>query len=1019
MPRSISSVRTVPADNKGLASAVSQCNSLGELLEMVPAPYRPRMQDLVNRVYRAAIKSNHARSYLASLEKHLTENTFPPEIEGRVHPPSLQISKEYSASAESKTFEAERLTKTRAYKKDMLNSAINLKRAEVTYLQSQFTETTYSAELDLIWSEVTTTLSSDASVALGADGKVSTTSLPDWIRADSAFFLQHKKLFPQRSIALAYGVVQQEMSKKFKSLSLKRKTDEDVDMLDAPSKTESVDALVHKKVEQLFREYKISKPGMHSTHPAMQKLECTTDIPRKRKRSEDPKFQTQTQGESHLLREDSKGQEKHGKRKREWREETSRQVSGLERALAGFVPKAASAPPRSHLAIPLTTLNRKDRTIQSTPLACQFLTFHSDLFCGVSDSSRQQFVSSHTPVALFEIGHQFNNGIFKGPDVVIPRAIEYKLALNTKFILHHAPNPLRVFQAWPHLERSVRLRWHFRNTEDRQQSKFYVPKKDWMPPREEWNFWIEKGLQMGKDLLFERTSALPSSDTHKSNPDLRSINDFLQSSGLLLKITDKNLGVAAISKSWYLEGCTQMLEDSSTYERITLADIKEYYQPAALKRIHEIVDAGSFSAQTSEYLRMSEEDDAIPEFHAIPKIHKTPWRLRPIVPSHSWCTKRASEVCDFVLRAYHREHFPWVVDSTREVLATVNKHTIVRTDDTWIVTGDLESFYTNVNTKETIDLLLPILAPRGVLNGVDQSTIPHLLEVVMACNCFGFHENYFLQTNGVAMGTSCAPAFANVSLGFKEQFMEEIVKCNNEMVLGGLILYQRYIDDILLVFKGTKTDLQSCLDRIGLQLKPFKIDWKIHSTREPASFLDVEFFFEYGFGPVGMQSRVFRKRLNQHQYIPWSSAHPLSVKKAFIKAELTRYMIISSSKKLFEERVSEFMSALDRRGYPASILRIWKRQVNYDSRWESLSKRKDPSTRGLPLMLPSSYDEIWEYTDLHDVFNTMMNQWVKCGEPLPQSLTGPLIKSLKRTENLFDKISSWNKAILTHPLIVT
>ena len=66
-------------------------------------------------------------------------------------------------------------------------------------------------------------------------------------------------------------------------------------------------------------------------------------------------------------------------------------------------------------------------------------------------------------------------------------------------------------------------------------------------------------------------------------------------------------------------------------------------------------------------------------------------------------------------------------------------------------------------------------------------------------------------------------------------------------------------------------------------------------------------------------------------------------------------------------------------------------------------------------MLPSSYDEIWEYTDLRDVFNIMRNEWVNCGEPLPPSLMGPLIKSLKRTENLFDKISSWNKAVLMGP----
>jgi hypothetical protein len=381
-------------------------------------------------------------------------------------------------------------------------------------------------------------------------------------------------------------------------------------------------------------------------------------------------------------------------------------------------------------------------------------------------------------------------------------------------------------------------------------------------------------------------------------------------------------------------------------------------------------------------LNASEEDAATPEFHAIPKVHKTPWTLRPIVPSHSWVTRRASEVCDFTLRAFHKQEFPWIVDSTREVISRLMNHTVVRSNNVWLVTGDVESFYTNVETRDTYEKLSTFLTAEYSTNGIDHTKIPDLLEVVMFANCFGFNGKHFLQTRGVAMGTSCAPAFANVSLGFKERFVESIAQAADGSQ-DGLIFYVRYIDDIFAIFKGTKSACQSCLDDISSKLKPFKIGWEIHSCREPISFLDVEFFFEQGFGPVGIQSRVFRKRMNQHQYIPWSSAHPQTVKKAFIKAELTRFMVISSTKELFEEKVREFMNALGRRGYPSTILRVWKKQVSYEDRLYSLSKRKDTVLRGQPLMLPSSYDEVWEYTDLRDVFKTMMGEWVKCGEPIP------------------------------------
>ena len=63
-------------------------------------------------------------------------------------------------------------------------------------------------------------------------------------------------------------------------------------------------------------------------------------------------------------------------------------------------------------------------------------------------------------------------------------------------------------------------------------------------------------------------------------------------------------------------------------------------------------------------------------------------------------------------------------------------------------------------------------------------------------------------------------------------------------------------------------------------------------------------------------------------------------------------------------------------------------------------------------MLPSEYDEVWEYIDLKEVFEVMIQEWARCGESLPDSLHGPIIKSLRRTDNLFDKLSVWNKAIL-------
>jgi hypothetical protein len=531
-----------------------------------------------------------------------------------------------------------------------------------------------------------------------------------------------------------------------------------------------------------------------------------------------------------------------------------------------------------------------------------------------------------------------------------------------------------------------------------------------MPPADQWNPVIERGLELGKDLLFTQTADLNPQEAHMSNPDIRELRSFLQSSSLLVKITDKNLGLAVLPKEWYISQINAMLADMSTYYPLDKDDV-DWYREEGLKRIEVTIKKSAFDESTSEYLRASDQDKAIPEFHAIPKVHKTPWRLRPIIPSHSWFTRRASEVCDFALRHVISRRFPWVVDSTKQVLASLNDKTVSRTDRIWLVTGDVEAFYTNVNVQATIESIRSQPQSFVQIDGYSRDDIADLLDVVMNCNCFSFNGEFYRQSSGVAMGTSCAPSFSNLNLALMEDRVPEIIDSvtNNQK---GLIFYVRYIDDIFLVFKGAKADLQSLLNKLNSSFEPFKIGWNVSSPSTPIPFLDVEFFFEQGFGPVGVQSRVYRKKMNKHQYIPWSSAHPQSVKKAFIKAEMTRFMIISSQERLFEERVTEFMEALVRRGYPGEVLKSWFKQVKYEERQLALFKKKAAGLRGLPLMLPSSYDEVWEYIDLHSVFQTMIRKWAEVDEPLPESLRGPLIKSLKRTDNLFDKYSSWNKAVL-------
>jgi hypothetical protein len=133
------------------------------------------------------------------------------------------------------------------------------------------------------------------------------------------------------------------------------------------------------------------------------------------------------------------------------------------------------------------------------------------------------------------------------------------------------------------------------------------------------------------------------------------------------------------------------------------------------------------------------------------------------------------------------------------------------------------------------------------------------------------------------------------------------------------------------------------------------------------------------------------------------------VKKAFVKAELIRFAILSSEVGYFADARSQFYGNLRRRGYPSQALENWFQQVSYDDRPLLLSSVKKETSA--PLMLSGQYNPVWEYINVDEVLRSARQGWL-LEKNLPDALQEPLIRSLRRSTSLFDLLSAWNKTIL-------
>lgn len=90
--------------------------------------------------------------------------------------------------------------------------------------------------------------------------------------------------------------------------------------------------------------------------------------------------------------------------------------------------------------------------------------------------------------------------------------------------------------------------------------------------------------------------------------------------------------------------------------------------------------------------------------------------------------------------------------------------------------------------------------------------ILNLLEHILNTNVFLYAGFHYLQVQGVAIGTFCAPSYANSYLGGWEQQL--FAREDLSMYLCHILLWHRYVKDILMVWTGPLTELKIFLDKL-------------------------------------------------------------------------------------------------------------------------------------------------------------------------------------------------------------
>jgi hypothetical protein len=472
-----------------------------------------------------------------------------------------------------------------------------------------------------------------------------------------------------------------------------------------------------------------------------------------------------------------------------------------------------------------------------------------------------EVLMSRAPVALLD-SNRFRSSVHVQPGLDVPLAIQHDLSASLKFMFETKIDKDLIQNAYTDLMRRLRWKWHF-NFEggdgedydpDYDISKESKKKKEPMRAHSH----IERGLRAGQDYVSEVMTSLPAMDKVKKVPiplNLKRAREFMVTNNLIVTSTDKNLGVAVFKREWIKSQADALFGNEEDYDEGS-PDAAVAYLSNIARAVRELCDIHlSDHKQLSTFMSHCIPDEEsvnewtnwkkfVPEAYAIPKIHKNPWKGRPICPGYCLPQNPASKVLAKTIRPFI-DQVPWVIRGSKDFVQKLAKIRVPPGRKAWIVSADVVAFYPSVDTNKLKEILNKFaentLIPKDAQEwgellpqDFEETRLDYydrLFAIALAAPIMTVNDSIYLQKRGLPMGAAGSPDAANIyGYWYEVEWMDKVT--DNDDIL----FYGRYLDDIFsIVLAETADEARDLLSFISLG--DVKLLWEPPS--DTANFLDL------------------------------------------------------------------------------------------------------------------------------------------------------------------------------------
>ena len=144
---------------------------------------------------------------------------------------------------------------------------------------------------------------------------------------------------------------------------------------------------------------------------------------------------------------------------------------------------------------------------------------------------------------------------------------------------------------------------------------------------------------------------------------------------------------------------------------------------------------------------------------------------------------------------------------------------------------------------------------------------------------------------------------------------EKVVFDSNQNLLERILLWKRYIDDVLMLFRGSQEECKALVEWLN-SLMPGVVKFKFDYSRSRIEFLDLQIFIEDGI----LKTSLYIKPGNLQLYLDFFSNHPLPCKEAIVYSQALRIIERCSLAEDVSKHLENLKEKLMQRNYPEKLI---------------------------------------------------------------------------------------------------